>query len=278
MRMLCKMLRAQIISSLILPTWVSAETAATQFENELIERKAQLGYQMLGQLKVPDAIQLRDKLTALTDPEDSSDIELRLQKIDSLLAKIADLYRQRHDRKELLAEQDKTRYLSRQEEIRSLLENLEVASDKNESHELEAMKHAFQNAYDEASALADSGDYTQALPVIEHAREKLVLAITSLNQARTIEYRLEFADISEEYEYELRRYASQMMLLHLAMQERPPAPAMAERIEASLNTARALNEEAREFAVSERYQTALDRQESAVGELNSILRLMGYFF
>ncbi len=278
MQVLCKILRAQVITSLILPAWAGAETGAAQIGTELIERKAQLGYQMLSQLTAPDATRLRDKLALLINPEDRSDIDQRLQRIDTLLAEIADLYRQRHDRKELLAQQDKDRYLSRREEIQSLVENLETASSGEESGELKELKQVFQDAYQKAAVLADAGEYGLALPIIERARENVVLAITSLNQSRTIEYKLEFADISDEYEYELRRYASQMMLLQLAMRERSPSAATAERIEASLTTARTLHEQAQQHAGSKQYRTALDLQESAVVELNSILRLLGYFF
>ncbi|MEL0585365.1 MAG: hypothetical protein AAES65_10870 [Candidatus Thiodiazotropha sp. (ex. Lucinoma kazani)] len=102
--------------------------------------------------------------------------------------------------------------------------------------------------------------------------------IAQLNQNRTIEYRLEFANINEEYQYEIRRYASQKMLLQMAFQEQSSEPNKMRMIDPSLKDAELLREEAEMHARWDRYQEALNTQELAVEKLNSALRLMGYFF
>ncbi|MEW8026679.1 MAG: hypothetical protein AB2792_15275 [Candidatus Thiodiazotropha sp.] len=247
---------------------------------ELIERKAQLGYQMLERLNVADARRLRNNLTQLVSSSNETDIDLRLHEIDMLLAQIADLYRQRHDRKLLLKHQDKSRFLQSQEEFRSLSENLESASKdiRGDSSDLHAMKQAYLDELEQAESLADAGDYGAAISVLSKARNIIIQAITLINKNRTIEYKLEFANVAEEYEYELRRYTSQKMLLQLAIRERQPDPGKTERIEQTLAIADAFHEEAQTHAQSERYREALSSQEMAVGKLNSVLRLMGYFF
>ncbi|MEW8434885.1 MAG: hypothetical protein AB2629_12765 [Candidatus Thiodiazotropha sp.] len=280
MQLRCMMLRAQMITILSIPGYAQADANTAQAGSELIERKAQLGFQMLQQLSLPDAEQLRHNLAQLVSSSDETDIDTRLHRIDLLLVQIADLYRQRHDRKELLQQQDKSRFQQSREEFMSLSENLENSSRdfSGDSFDLPAMKQAYLEELERAESLANAGDYGTAITVLSKAKNILIQAITLANKNRTIEYKLEFASVAEEYEYELRRYASQKMLLRLAMRERQPEPGKIQKIEETLANADALHEEAQSHAQSERYREALDSQEMAVSKLNSMLRLMGYFF
>ncbi|MES9817055.1 MAG: hypothetical protein ABW155_10415 [Candidatus Thiodiazotropha sp.] len=276
----CMMLKALMITSLSIPEYMQADSNAAQTGMELIQRKAQLGYQMLEQLKVTNAGQLRDNLTQLVSSVNEEDIESRLHSMDKLIAEIADLYRQRHDRKALQNHQEKTRFLQSREEFRSLSDNLESASKEKLDHsiDLATIKQAYLDELAHAESLSDAGDYRRAITVLSRARNKLIKAIILINKNRTIEYKLEFASIAEEYQYELRRYTSQKMLLQLAIRERQPGPDKTEKIEQTLAIADALHEEAQSHAQSEQYREALNSQEMAVSKLNSVLRLMGYFF
>ncbi|MFI0375023.1 MAG: hypothetical protein ACH253_02515 [Candidatus Thiodiazotropha sp.] len=269
-----------MITSLSIPEYMQADSNAAQTGMELIQRKAQLGYQMLEQLKVTNAGQLRDNLTQLVSSVNEEDIESRLHSMDKLIAEIADLYRQRHDRKALQNHQEKTRFLQSREEFRSLSDNLESTSKEKLDHsiDLATIKQAYLDELAHAESLSDAGDYRRAITVLSRARNKLIKAIILINKNRTIEYKLEFASIAEEYQYELRRYTSQKMLLQLAIRERQPGPDKTEKIEQTLAIADALHEEAQSHAQSEQYREALNSQEMAVSKLNSVLRLMGYFF
>ncbi|MES9828191.1 MAG: hypothetical protein ABW201_08000 [Candidatus Thiodiazotropha sp.] len=276
----CMMLKALMITSLSIPECIQADSNAVQTGMELIQRKAQLGYQMLEQLKVTNAEQLRDNLTQLVSSVNEKDIESRLHSMDKLIAEIADLYRQRHDRKALQDHQDKTRFLQSRKEFRSLSENLESASNEklDDSIGLATIKQAYLDEFAHAESLSDGGDYRRAITVLSRAKNMLIKAIILANKNRTIEYKLEFASIAEEYQYELRRYTSQKMLLQLAIRERQPGPDKTEKIEQTLAIADALHDEAQSHAQSEQYREALNSQEMAVSKLNSVLRLMGYFF
>ncbi|MES9821163.1 MAG: hypothetical protein ABW165_11795 [Candidatus Thiodiazotropha sp.] len=269
-----------MITSLSIPEYMQADSNAAQTGMELIQRKAQLGYQMLEQLKVTNAGQLRDNLTQLVSSVNEEDIESRLHSMDKLIAEIADLYRQRHDRKALQNHQEKTRFLQSREEFRSLSDNLESASKEKLDHsiDLATIKQAYLDELAHAESLSDAGDYRRAITVLSRARNKLIKAIILINKNRTIEYKLEFASIAEEYQYELRRYTSQKMLLQLAIRERQPGPDKTEKIEQTLAITDALHEEPQSHAQSEQYREALNSQEMAVSKLNSVLRLMGYFF
>lgn len=274
----CMLLQAPVLTCLFLPAWVMSDPDSDAAGEQLIERKAQLGYQMLSQIKSAESQKLIQDLKALSESVSDENIGQRLKRLDSLLATIANHYRQRHDRTELLAQQDKARYIELEQEIESLQLSLDEVSNDNISPELQDMTQRFRTNFDSAEKIATRGDYTQALLIMERAKQQIVLIVTALNQSRTIEYKLEFHSVNDELEYEIRRYSSQMMLIKLAMQERPQSTEMAERVQDTLNNARAMHQEAKILADSAHYQAALDRQESAVSELNSILRLMGYFF
>lgn len=278
MKWRCKFLQTPVITCLFLPAWAVSDPATDAAGAQLLERKAQLGYQMLSQINSAQSAKLIQELETLSGSEKVANMDQRLKKLDSLLATIANLYRQRHDRDELLAQQDKARYGALHQEIESLKQSFEVKSKTDIPHELQEMSQKFQINFDSAEKIASGGDYTKALPVIERAKQQIVLIVTALNQSRTVEYKLEFESISDELEYEIRRYTNQVMLIELAMQERPHSSVIAEKVKQIMNSARAMHEEAQLLANSAHYQAALDRQESAVSELNSILRLMGYFF
>jgi len=278
MRRLCRLLQAQIMASLMVPACAGADTDMRNPGIDLIERKAQLGYQMLDQITLDEAARLREALTVLVRSPHDHPIEQRMQQIDAVLAQIADLYRKRHDRRDLIAQQDKGRYMARVEEIDSLKQNFDSARSGAETESLDEQIRQFQASYDGASEAARTGDYTTALERMDRAREHLVMAFSALHRSRTIEYRLVFDDIADEYQYELRRYGSQMLLLELAMRERPMGSDMEKLIAKTLSTAKALHAEAQTHAESARYQDALQIQESAVGKLDSILRLLGYYF
>lgn len=276
----CMMLKAKMIMILSIPWYIQADSNAGQAGMELIQRKAQLGYQMLEHLSVTNAEQFRDNLTQLVSSSNEMNIESRLHRMDKLIAQIADLYRQRHDRKALQKHLEKTRFLQSREEFRSLSENLQNTPKKKvgDSIDLASIKQAHLDELAHAESLADTGDYRHAITVLSKAKNTLIQAIILINKNRTIEYKLEFANIAEEYEYELRHYASQKMLLQLAIREQQPDPGKTEKIERTLAIADALHEEAQSHAQSEQYREALNSQEMAVGKLNSVLRMMGYFF
>lgn len=276
----CMMLKAQMITILSIPGCIQADSNVTQAGMELIQRKAQLGYQMLEQLSVTNTEQLRDNLTQLVASLNEKDIESRLHSMDKLIAEIADLYRQRHDRKALQNHHEKKRFLQSREEFRSLSENLESASKEklDASIDLATIKQAYLDELTHAESLSDAGDYRRAITVLSKAKNTLIQAIILINKNRTIEYKLDFANIAEEYEYELRRYTSQKMLIQLAIREQQPGPGKTAKIDQTLAIADALHEEAQSHVQSEQYREALNSQEMAVGKLNSVLRLMGYFF
>jgi len=278
MSRLCRLLQAQIMAGLLVPACAGADTDVQNPAAQLIERKAQLGYQMLDQIKLAEAARLRDNLTLLVTTPAEGQVDRQMQKIDTVLAQIADLYRKRHDRSDLLVQQEKGRYLARLEEIDSLKRNFESVRTADQSAPLAELTQRFQTSYEAAIGSAEKGDYASAVEQMDQARANLVLAFAALRRSHTIEYKLVFADAADEYQYELRRYASQMMLLELTMRERPIGSDMERMITQTLNTAKTLHGEAQSHAESARYQDALLVQESAVGKLDSILRLLGYYF
>ncbi|MCG8071572.1 MAG: hypothetical protein JAZ17_20205 [Candidatus Thiodiazotropha endolucinida] len=274
------MISAQVVTILSMPAAIHAEVDSEKQGTDLIKRKAQLGYQMLDQLETDKAKQLKATLTKMVSPSNVKSIDLHLQSMDRLLAQIAELYRQRHDRKTLQKQLDKSRYIQSREEMMTLVETFEHSTKEKQSEvdSLPLIKQDYVDQLAHAESLADAGDYGQAITALSKAKNKIIEAISMINKNRTIEYKLVFESVAEEYEYELRRYASQKMLLQLAIHEKKPDSGRVQKIEQDLAIADALHLEARTHAQLERYREALSSQEMAVGKLNSVLRLMGYFF
>ncbi|MEL0585366.1 MAG: hypothetical protein AAES65_10875 [Candidatus Thiodiazotropha sp. (ex. Lucinoma kazani)] len=78
MRMSCTMMHLQTIMIVVLPMVILAEINSGSAGVDLIERKAQLAYQMLGQLDASKAEQLRKRLSLLVSSPSNLALNTRL--------------------------------------------------------------------------------------------------------------------------------------------------------------------------------------------------------
>ncbi|MCG7931515.1 MAG: hypothetical protein N0E44_15870 [Candidatus Thiodiazotropha lotti] len=226
-------LSAQMVSMLSMSASIYAEFNSAQHGADLVKRKAQLGYQMLDQLNTDKAKQLKSTLTRMISPSNINNIDSHLKSMDKLLAQIAELYRQRHDRKTLQKQLNRSRYIQTHEEIMTLVKTIERSTKEKHTgaDSLAYIKQVYVNHLARAESLADAGEYSQAITALSKAKNNVIQVIALINKNRTIEYKLEFESVAEEYEYELRRYTSQKMLLQLAIQEKKPDSVKVQKID-----------------------------------------------
>src|SRR3569832_1971809 len=85
-------------------------------------------------------------------------------------------------------------------------------------------KSKFNRMKDEAEALADKGQYGEAVKQLEAANELLTTALSAMLDSQTVVYEKNFATPKDEYEYDLSRYGSYAELVPVAIEQRHPAP------------------------------------------------------
>ncbi len=136
----------------------------------------------------------------------------------------------------------------------------------------------FDKRVDRAQQLAGAGEYDDAYVFADGAYHQLIEAVMQIRDKETVEYRLEFASPAEEYEYEVRRFRSQKMLLDMMVAEREPGPDSVETINNYVDNALAIAAQAEQEAKGGGYAEALTKQEAAVQELTKAMRIVGIFF
>lgn len=129
-----------------------------------------------------------------------------------------------------------------------------------------------------ARELAAKGDFSGAYALADGAYHQLIVALTTLRDKETVEYRLEFASEQDEYDYEIRRFQSQKMLLEMTIAESPPSAESLAQIRARVAAADAGHREARGLADAGRFAEAVDRQEDANQQLTMAMRSAGLYF
>ena len=129
-----------------------------------------------------------------------------------------------------------------------------------------------------ARKLASSRKYEEAYSLADGAYHQLIHALKTLRDRETIEYRLEFDSPAEEYLYEIRRYASQKMLLDMMVAEKRPTEESVRVIESFVEKADSKNRVAAGLANAGNFEQALVEQEKAVEDLIRAMRMVGVYF
>ncbi|MCU7804890.1 MAG: hypothetical protein KZQ92_21745 [Candidatus Thiodiazotropha sp. (ex Lucinoma borealis)] len=271
----------QLVLGLLLATItpIRAETVMLSVRDDLLLRKLQLANTMLAQISVDKAKPLRDKLTLMMESFKQSNEEVDFSEIDQILGQIAEQYRQRNNREQLVKQQDQKKYYNRLSDIKSIKEGydfLEGKQDKNMNSKFGTDE--YHTRLKRAEHIAISGEYGEAIGILDIVYKKLVADITRLRDNQTINYNLEFTSHQDEYNYEMRRYQSHKMLLELAIEERPPNGVTKIKIADTILDVEKLHSDAQILAAAQRFQDAVSKEEQAIYKLASLLRLVGFYF
>jgi hypothetical protein len=139
-------------------------------------------------------------------------------------------------------------------------------------------KDSFRARVRRADELAGMKRYEEAYAVADGAYHQLLLAMKTVRDRETVEYRLEFSSIDEEFAYEVRRFKSQKMLLEMLLAEKQPSQDSMQLIDSYVAEAGRKYFQAQGLADKGDLENALSTQESAVEELTRAMRVAGIFF
>src|SRR3569623_1635848 len=136
-------------------------------------------------------------------------------------------------------------------------------------------KSKFNRMKDEAEALADKGQYGEAVKQLEAANELLTTALSAMLDSQTVVYEKNFATPKDEYEYELSRYGSYAELVPVAIEQRHPAPQTISMMDELTKRAQEIHDEAVGLAKKSDYKMAIMALQAATERVQKALRLAG---
>ena len=267
------------LATTILAFGVAAAWAGPDPARQTLERKLQLAEILLGKVGPEAAADLAPELAELRQAATTDPPESLVPRVDELIRRVSDAYRNRQGRAEVMEQRYRDRYIARLAEVERYKEGFDALVGQRGSAAAIALDSvSFENRMHRAEDLASAGRYSAAYPVLDGAYHQLLNAIKHVRDRETVEYRLEFLVPKDEYDYEQRRYLSQRTLIELALQEGSMSEQQAREIDLLVSEAQKRHDQASALAAEERYQEALAEEESAVEVLTGALRRAGYFF
>ena len=271
-------LQAMILLALSLPTY--GEQLDTARYVKTVQHSLTLASRMIEKIEGSDRLALAEELESLQTRF--------LENIDKKLAADSSAFfqhvMQRYKaRLNVRPERDDALHRARYEEKMTELESFRRAFDGLVEERGDVASNAlnaetFNERMKRALQLAGSGQYEDAYSFADGAYHQLIEALKRIQDNETIEYKLEFASVADEYEYEIRRFHSQKMLLDMIVAERDPGPGSLKLITNFVDSALAKTAQAGVMARSGGYSEALARQEAAVEELTKAMRIAGIYF
>lgn len=126
----------------------------------------------------------------------------------------------------------------------------------------------------ESARLAAQTRLDDAVKKGEAAKRLAIQAMVTLKAGETVTHSLKFDTPKDEYDYELRRFESNEMLIGMHLHEATDA-AVRQRIGSELDAARSLRQAAAGNAKAGRHADAVQEMERAYSHLNRALQSLG---
>lgn len=264
-------------ASLVFGLCLSGAPCADEEERQQTEKKLQLVERLYQPLAAEDRSRaLADKLAASRAALDAGEYQRSRQLSDELLRAMASLYAARKQSPSPQVMQ--RRYQRRMSEVESLRGAfLAIVEEKRIDANEVCNEDEYQRMLAEARSRADRGDYEAALELVEAMYDTMSVAVASLRDHETIEYRLVFNSPREEYEYELNRYRTHKLLLQMKLKEVQADEQRSAEARDKLIAADAAMEEARHLAAADQTQRAIELQEQAIALLVKALGILGMY-
>jgi hypothetical protein len=211
-----------------------------------------------------------------------------LEQIDQLLADDANAFFQRVmvsyraasvSTKSPDQAREKRRYQEKKQQLNAFHESYEaLVEERGQRARAVLDEEKYRARVERAAELAALGKYTEAYALADGANHQMIEALRILRDKETVEYRLEFSSLADEYEYETRRFQSQKMLLQMLVAEKEPSPDTRTLIQSFVDQADSIYRQAGGMAKAGDYEQAVDEQERAVQQLVKAMRVAGVYF
>jgi len=128
---------------------------------------------------------------------------------------------------------------------------------------------------DRAELLAINGRYDDATALLKPVADRLQRRLMAIFDQQTIYYERDFAGPEDEYAYIVEQYNGYLLLLEQLVDERPPPFSSRQNYEQALQDAARLNQEAKQLATTNDWQSSLAAMHEALKKCEIALQLTG---
>ena len=176
-------------------------------------------------------------------------------------------------------ESEKRRYFEKLKEVEAFQQSFDdLVAERGDEAKVVLDREKLQARLVRASELAGKGDYAEAYALTDGANHQLIEAVKVLRDKETIEYRLDFQSAEEEYQYDVRRFDSQKVLLEMIVAEKSPSASSMSLIGSLLSSADQKRMQAIALAEQGKFDQAVLHQEKAIDDLVRAMRTAGVYF
>lgn len=175
-------------------------------------------------------------------------------------------------------DKEKKSYESMQRSMNALLDAMQrIGAEKGKSKHVEPIAEKTRNLLKQADQNFSSGRYREGTELLGKAMQGIDTAINEMRSGDTLTRSLSFATPKEEYQYELDRNETHLMLVNVYLAEMPADVEVRSKIENHLEGAREFRKKAEEMATKDRYQDAVREMESSTINIIKAIRAMGVY-
>lgn len=200
--------------------------------------------------------------------------DMLIGKSKKALFEAAKLSRSGENRKD----KEKKSYESMKRSMSALLEAMErIGAEKGKKKQVEAFAEKTRNLIKQADQYVSSAKYKEGIELLGTAIHGIDNEISKMRSGDTLTRSLSFATPKEEYQYELERNETHLMLVNVYLEENPVDGETRSKIDQFLDGAKAFRKKAEDMASTGKYQDAVREMEGSTVNIIRAIRAMGVY-
>ena len=175
-------------------------------------------------------------------------------------------------------DKEKKSYESMKRSMNALLEAMErIGAEKGNKKQVEQLAEKTRNMIKQADQQVSSGKHKEGMELLGKAVYGIDNKINEMRSGDTLTRSLSFATPKEEYQYELERNDTHLMLVNVYLAENPAEGEARSKIDQYLDGAGTFRKKAEDMASAGKYQDAVREMESSTVNIIRAIRAMGVY-
>jgi len=217
---------------------------------------------------------LRDQALSAYRAGKNEESDLLIGKSKKALFEAAKLSRSQENR----ADKEKKSYDTMKRSMSALLEAMErIGTEKGKKKQLEPIAEKARKLIMQSEQYVSSGNYKEGIALLGKAIHEIDTEISKMRSGDTLTRALSFATPQEEYQYELERNDTHMMLIKVYLAEKPVEGDARSKIDQHLEGAKLFRKKAEEMALAGKYEDAVREMESSTVNIIRAIRATGIY-
>ena len=217
---------------------------------------------------------LRDQAVAAYREGKYDESDLLVGKSKKALFEAAKLSSSRENKND----KEKKSYDTMKRSMNALLAAMErIGTEKGKKSQIEQLVEKIRNMLKQSDQYMASGKYKEGIALLGTAMHNIDNEINKMRSGDTLTRSLSFATPQEEYQYELERNDTHLMLINMYLAEKATDGETRSKIDQHLEGAKAFRKVAEDMAQAGKYQDAVREMESSTVNIIRAIRATGVY-